>query len=219
MTRRAQTPFRFFSRLTLTTLTGVKARNLLELKQGLLDLPDDVVYAHTHRFLHQHQFLVPEPPNDFAYWTVQVLGNERVGERLAAIDTVRYGSLAALRWALVGAMERGVSSEELAEKVPAGKEFHFKGARRFSLPTGREAWDLVGFAESLRQVTISSLFLHVFEARLRPPLGVNDFSHWLENELDEKKLADDVARLDPYTQTLEGLRARIAEMAEKRLTE
>lgn len=219
MTRRAKTPFRFFSRLTLTTLTGVKARNLLELKQGLLDLPDDVVYAHTHRFLHQHQFLVPEPPNDFAYWATQVLGDERAGERLAAIDTIQYGSLAELRQALVRALEKGASQEELDEKVPPGKEFHFRGARRFSLPTGREAWTLSEFAEGLKRVTISSLYLHVFEARLRPPLGVNDFSLWLESELGEKKLAADVARLDPYTQTLEGLRARIADMAETRAAE
>jgi hypothetical protein len=68
-------------------------------------------------------------------------------------------------------------------------------------------------------VTISSLYLHVFEARLRPPLGVNDFSLWFEKELGERALAGAMDRLDPYTQTMEGLRRRIAALVEKRLEE
>jgi hypothetical protein len=116
-------------------------------------------------------------------------------------------------------MRKDVLPEELDATVPPGKEFHFKGSRRFSLPAGPEARTLTEFLEGLQKTSISSLYLHVFEARLRPPLGVNDFSHWFENELGEKKLAADVARLDPYTQTLEGLRNRIAGLVARRLEE
>jgi len=89
---------------------------------------------------------------------------------------------------------------------------------RFSVPTPHEARDLAEFRDQLKQVSISSLYLHIFEARLRPPLGVNDFSHWFETELDLPRLAKKVSSLDPYTQTLEGLRSRIVRLVEEELS-
>jgi hypothetical protein len=216
---RAKEPFRFYSRLTLTVLTGQKARNLRELLDHLRGAPDMVVYQHTHRFLQQHQHLVPEPPNDFAYWVTHTLQDEELGERLAAVDTVRFDTIGALKEALIATISRLRTDTRLRLEAPRGKEFHFMRAVRFSLPTGHEASDLREFLDCLKKVTISSLYLHVFEARLRPPLGVNDFSLWLEKELGEKALAGAVDRLDPYTQTMEGLRRRIATLVERRLEE
>ncbi len=97
MNSKARTPFRFYTRLTPTLLTGRKAATLGGLVEGLKAVPDSVVYQHTHRYLYQHQFLVPEPLNDFAYWIAHMLGNEELGERLAAVDTVRFNTLAELR--------------------------------------------------------------------------------------------------------------------------
>jgi hypothetical protein len=54
---------------------------------------------------------------------------------------------------------------------------------------------------------------------MRPPYGVNDFSRWFKEELGEAELAEDVNRLDPYTQTMEGLRNRIAGLVRTRLEE
>jgi hypothetical protein len=217
--RRAETPFRFYSRLTLTVLTGLKARNLGELLKHLRQASDMVVYQHTHRFLHQHQHLIPEPPNDFAFWVTHSLRDEELGERLAAIDTVRFASLGALRDALAATISQALDGTRLQLEVPRDKEFHFMRAVRYSLPTDIEASDLREFLTGLKRVSISSLYLHVFEARLRPPLGVNDFSLWFERELGEKDLAAAVDRLDPYTRTLEGLRSRIASLIEGRLEE
>ncbi|MBI5624302.1 MAG: hypothetical protein HY924_11015 [Elusimicrobia bacterium] len=217
--RRAKEPFRFCSRLGLTVLTGAKARSVPELLEHLRSAPEAVIYQHTHRFLAQHQHLVPEPPNDFAYWATQILADERLGERLAAVDTVRCNSIAELRKALVSAIEAHLGTGAACHDVAEGKEFHFMAAVKFSLPTPYEAYDLAGFAEGLKSVSISSLYLHVFEARLRPPLGVNDFSHWFEAELHEKALAKQVADLDPYTHTMEGLRAKILGFVESRLKE
>ncbi|MFA6317590.1 MAG: DUF5752 family protein [Elusimicrobiota bacterium] len=217
--KRAAEPFRFCSRLSLTVLTGAKARDLSEFLGHLRTVPESVIYQHTHRFLQQHQHLVPEPANDFAYWATQILGDERLGERLASIDTVRFDSLAGLRDAMVAAIEAHLETGAVCRAVPEGKEFHFMAAVKFSLPTRYEAFDLAGFAEGLRGVSISSLYLHVFEARLRPPLGINDFSYWLDHGLGEKALARKVADLDPYTHTLEGLRARILGFVESRMRE
>jgi hypothetical protein len=89
-----------------------------------------------------------------------------------------------------------------------GEEFHFMSCRTFILPTSYEAQNLKEFRDILEQVSISSIYFHIFEARLRLERGENDFSNWLE-ENGQKKLAREISRLDPYTITLEGLRKNL----------
>jgi hypothetical protein len=85
------------------------------------------------------------------------------------------------------------------------------------LPTHYLVYDLKEFAEILGKVTIDSIYFHVFEARLRLERINNDFSNWIESSLGDKKLADMLAHLDPYTQTLEGLRKSLIQMVETRI--
>lgn len=216
MLTKAKEPFRFFSRLSLPLLTGMAARNLRELLAGVQTASESVIYYHTHKFLQEHQSLVPEPPNDFAYWVHDVLQNDELGERLMALDTTGFTSLSEYRKALLDILGDGGRESGPA---PEGKEFHFMNAIRFSIPTPHLAWDLPEFVRGLRQVTISSVYLHVFEAKLRPPLGVNDFSHWFEQQLGETGLAQRMNEMDPYMQTLEGLRGKILAAAEERIKE
>jgi hypothetical protein len=77
--------------------------------------------------------------------------------------------------------------------------------------------DLREFIEVLRKISIGSLHYHVFEARLRLKRGVNDFSIWMDECLEDKDLADKLAYLDPYNFTLEGLRTAIIQIIEKRI--
>lgn len=182
-------------------------------------LPESFIYTHTHNFLRQHQHLVPEPPSDFAVWAKQGLQDPELAESLAAIDTVSYAELKELRESLLKVLEKHLKSRGPGRTVPAGQEFPFLRSIRFSLPTPYMAWDLAEFAEGLGKASPSSLYLHIFEARLRPPLGVNDFSAWLERELGEKALSRKISRLDPYSHTLDGLRRTIVRLAEQRLEE
>ena len=212
-------PFLFKSQLSLVMLTGFKARNLLELRDYLKDISELSLYYHTHHFLHQHQYLTPEPPNDFAYWVSETLQEEEMGERLAAIDTVRFSSLQDLRHAIAGSIDEYLAKKLPLREAPPGDEFYFKKSILFSLPTAYKAYDLKEFLECLKKVSTSCLYNHIFEARLRPPLGVTDFTFWLENSLSEPALAQKIQRMDPYTQTMEGLRSRLIAMIEKRLEE
>ncbi|MBI4371402.1 MAG: hypothetical protein HY552_03795 [Elusimicrobia bacterium] len=215
----AKKPFRFFTRLSLTAAAGVRAADLRELLEGIKVVPDSVLYTHTHRFIQQFQFLVPEPANDFAGWAVSALQDELAGERLSAIDTVRYGTIGELRQALTAVLEDHLKARPVPRTAPPGEEFHFQRSIRFSLPTPYEARDLREFHDLLRKVSVASLYLHVFEARLRPPLGVNDFSLWFERDLGEDELADRVAHLDPYSHTHEALKDGILRMVADRLGE
>lgn len=218
---RAQTPFRFHTRLHLSEIVGRKASNLLELVENLRTVPGSCIYHHTHRFLQQHQYLSPEPPNDFAYWVAYELGDTELGEKLASIDTVSFSSIRSLREKLISVIEEHVAKNPSSKRrfAEPGEEFYFIKSVSFVLPTNYVAYDLAEFKAMIEKITIDSIYYHVFEARLRLERGKNDFSFWLETSLGEGRIAEQISRLDPYTRTLEDLRAAIIKIIETRIGE
>jgi hypothetical protein len=213
----AREPFHFWTRLTLTKLTGRRAADLAELVEHLRAVPLSVVFQHTHHFLVQHQYLSPEPPNDFAFWVTNVLQEDELGERLAAIDTVRFDHLRELRDRIVGVIEDYLEPRQALRTAPAGEEFHFMDAVSFVIPTRHRAATLSEFAEELTRVGSASIAYHLFESRLRNGGQENDFSSWLERELGQRELAAAVRGLDPYSYTADGLRHRLVGMITQRL--
>jgi len=215
--KRASEPFRFYSRLHLKELTGLKARNLAELVKGLKEVPGSVIYYHTHHFLEEYQYLTPEPANDFALWISDAMGEEALGEKVASIDTHGFPTIGALRARIMGVIEEYLSKNHNKRTVPEGREFHFIKSISAIVPTPYVAHDLREFVEVLRKISINSLYYHIFEARLRLQKSVNDFSIWLSDCLEDKDLADKLAYLDPYNYTLENLRSTMIQLIEKRI--
>jgi len=215
--KKALEPFRFVTRLHLTELTGMKASTLEEMVAILIKVPGACIYHHTHRFLQQHQYLSPEPPNDFAYWVTDVMGEDELGEKLASIDTMQFSTIRLLREKIASTIEEYLNSNAMAKLrfARAGEEFHFIKSVSFILPTNYSAYDLKEFKDVLDKITIESVYYHVFEARLRLELGDNDFSNWIEHALGNKTIADQISRLDLYTHTLEDLRKTIIRIIER----
>ena len=199
-------PFEFRTRLTVTKLTRRMATTIAELAAHLREMPESVVFHHTHHFLVQHQELSPEPPNDFAHWVTTALQQDEVGERLASVDTVRFASLGALKARLVEILDACVATERQPRLAPEGEEFHFKDAVSVVLSTGHVAQSVPEFRLALGRVSTGSIAYHLFESRLRIKAEDNDFSRWLEGEADLPAVARAIRALDPYTYTLEGLR-------------
>lgn len=201
--------FRFMTRLNLVELLGRQGKNVQELFTGLQEIPGSSVYYHTHRFIQQHHYLSPEPPNDFSFWVTNALGHDALGERLASVDTVRFRSIGNLRAAFLEILSQALAGRRgpMCDCQP-GEEFHFMSCRTFILPTSHEARSLTEFREIIRRIGIDSIYFHVFEARLRLEREDNDFSVWFE-ELGETRLAREISRFDPYNVTLEGLRRMI----------
>jgi Family of unknown function (DUF5752) len=210
-------PFEFQSRLNLTLLTGLRARDLAQLVEHLRSAPGSVIYFHTHHFLVQHQYLSPEPPNDFAYWLSNVLLEERLGEELAAVDILRFRTIHDLRVALIRVIENYLEQRSEVRVAPPGMEFHFKRSVSFVLKTGLVARNLREFRDGLEHISLSSISFHMFDARLRLERGDNDFSSWIERTQGEKQLADALRRLDPYSHTEDGLRRAIAALVDRTL--
>lgn len=210
--------FRFYTRLHLRELTGYKAKNLKELSDHLKTLPESVIYHHTHHYLQEHQYLSPEPPNDFAYWVTTALNEVELGEKLAAINTIAYSSLHELRLKIVSAVENYLQKAKgKLREANEGQELYFIKSVSFIFATSYEASSLDEFASILEKITIDSLYFHMFEARIYGAKGNNDFSLWLEKSVGEKELAKKISQLDPYTYTMEGLRGRIIELVKSRL--
>ncbi|MBI4430759.1 MAG: hypothetical protein HY587_03490 [Candidatus Omnitrophica bacterium] len=214
---RASEPFQFFTQVHLRELTGLKARNIKELFYHIKTVPGSVIYHHTHHFLQQHQFLTPEPPNDFAYWVTEALNEVKLGERLASINICDFTSIRAIRDEIAGIIEKHPSlSKGYLKEANEGEEFHFMKSISFVFPTPYAVSTLEEFKEVLKKISIHSLYFHIFEARLRLERGTNDFSNWFES-MGEDELARKVLKLDPYTYTMEKLREKLIRLIEDRL--
>ena len=215
--KQASEPFRFYTRLHLKELTGLKATNLTELAELLRQVPESSIYYHTHNFLEEHHYLTPEPANDFSLWVNDALNDEVLSEKLASIDTFEFSNINALRSRISAVMEEHISSHTNGNVAPEGREFYFIKSISIILPTNYLAHDLREFVEILRKVTLNTIYFHTFESRIRLQRGVNDFSIWLNDCLGEHDLANTIASLDPYNYTLNNLRTTIIELIEKRI--
>lgn len=202
-------PFRFSTSLVLYESTGLRASTLPTLVKLLRVVPEACIYHHTHDFLLQHHYLTPEPSNDFAYWAAEVLGEKVLGERLAGIDILEHETVLSLRQAILSTVEGYLAQNPTSRLkfAAAGQEFFFVKSVHVVLPTRYTASTLAEFALALQEVSINSLYFHMFGARLRVGRLTNDFAIWLTEQLGLKDLGDRIFRLDPYGHTLEALRS------------
>jgi hypothetical protein len=199
------------TKLDLPLLLGRKAKDARELMAGVREVPLMSIYFDTHRFMHQHNYLSPEPPNDVAYWTANVLNDAVLGEQLASLDIVQCGSIQEIREKFLAILEEYVTAAERTIECPRGEEFHFMSCQTFVFPTSYSAASLGEFCDGLGKVSVNALYYHMFDARMRPELGVNDFSVWMRDNGYEE-LAEKIQALDPYTHTLEGQRKTIMQL-------
>lgn len=208
------TPFRFFSKLDLTILLGRKAKNIAELLDDIRRAPATSIYYHTHRFLHQHHYLSPEPPNDFAYWVTNVMNDTVLGEQLWSVDIIQYRTVEELRNKFIGVIEAYLQSTSRRYDCVPDQEFHFMSSQTFVFPTPYIAETLPDFKEALGRVSINSLYYHMFDSKLRLEKNENDFSRWC-SDLGYAELGEHLRKLDPYAHSLEGLRKRIIFLTNK----
>jgi hypothetical protein len=205
-------PFYFYSQLHLVKLLGLKAKNPVELLELIKQVPASSIYYHTHRFLQQHNYLSPEPPNDFAYWITAILGLENLGEIVASVDIIRFTTIEDLRKEFIKILTTYITKKGFIIDCEPGEEFHFMSCVTVIVPTPYVAHTIEEFVEAVAKVSIHSLYFHIFEARLRLGGSENDFSRWFR-DIGMEQLAREVSRLDPYTMTLEGLREKIIKTA------
>lgn len=212
--RWARAPFYFNSAAHLLRISRDKALNLQELLEAVRDCKDACIFQHTFQTLEEHHFIREGFSNDFSHWAFSACNEVELAERLAALDVREFTSIAALREQLVRMLEDYLRKYPRAATRMATEPFYLMAAEVVVVPTPYVARNLEEFADGLRKVSIHGIYYHFIDARLRLKLNNNDFSVWLEQELDMGQAADRLNRIDIYTSTLEGVRRSILRVVE-----
>src|SRR5260370_20763590 len=213
-TRWARTPFYFNSAAHLLRISRDKAANLQELLDAVRDCSDACIFQHTFQTLEEHHFIREGFSNDFSHWAFSAGNEVALADRLAALDVREFTSIAALRERLVHLIETYLHQNPRAATRAAMEPFYMMASELVVVPTPYVARNLEEFADGLGKVSIHSIYYHFIDARLRLKLNNNDFSLWLEQELDMGQAADRLNRIDIYTSTLEGVRRSILRVVE-----
>jgi hypothetical protein len=212
--RWARAPFYFNSAAHLLRIGRERADNLQELLDAIRSCNDACIFQHTFQTLEEHHFIREGFSNDFSHWAFSACNEVELAERLAALDVREFTSIAALRERLVHIVETYLKRNPRAASRTAMEPFYLMAADVVVVPTPYVARNLEEFADGLRKVSIHAIYYHFIDARLRIKLNNNDFSVWLEEELDLGQAADRLNRIDIYTSTLEGVRRNILRIIE-----
>lgn len=212
--RWARAPFYFNSAAHLTRIGREKASNLGELLEAVKVCPDTSIFQHTFQTLREHHFIREGFSNDFAHWAFAACNEVGLAERLSAIDIREFTSVEDLRQRLIRIITDYLEQNPRARDRAAFEPFYFCASELVVIPTPYVARNLAEFADALKQVSLHAIYYHFIDARLRLKLNNNDFSVWLENELDLGKMADRINRIDIYTQTLQEVRRAILRILE-----
>lgn len=204
-------PFRFTSCVELQEMLGRRARDEQELLEHLEDLPLESITCHTASRLLAHEVIESPYTNDFAEWAAREVRDQVLGERLGIVEPFDHANLSELRDELVLILDDHLSRISIVPRVVHGQPFDFMKSWLLPVPTDREARTLEEFATALRSVDTSVLYYHTVDARLRRGVARGDFAAWLESA-GYPALAGKVARLSPFSTSLEAIRARLVEL-------
>jgi hypothetical protein len=215
--RWARSPFYFNSAAHLLRIGREKAATLTELLEAIRTCPESSIFQHTFQTLAEHHFITGGFSNDFSHWAFASCNEVELAERLAAIDVREFTSIATLRERLIHIIESYLQKNPRAATRPAMEPFYLMASDLVVVPTPYVARNLEEFADGLHKVSIHAIYYHFIDARLRLKLNSNDFSVWLEKELDLPQAAEKVNRIVIYTLTLEEVRRGILKIIESEM--
>jgi hypothetical protein len=207
--RWARQPFYFNTAAHLLRIGRQRAYNLNELLEGVKTCPDDSIFQHTFQTLQEHHFIREGFSNDFAHWAFAACNEVGLAERLSSIDIREYISVKAVRERIVSIVDDYLKKNPRSADRAALEPFYFCASDSVVIPLPLVARNLQEFTNGIEKVSIHAIHYHFIEARLRLKLNSNDFSMWLEEELDLGKLADRINQIDIYTSTLPDVRRAI----------
>ena len=216
-TRWARKPFYFNSAAHLLRIGREKATTLNELLDGLKGCPNDSIFQHMFQTLQEHHFIREGFSNDYAHWAFAACNEVGLAERLASVDVREFTSVEDLRKRIVEIVQDYLQRNPRAADRAAMEPFYFCASDAVVVPTPFVARNLTEFRDCLNQISIHCIHYHFIEARLRLKLNSNDFSVWLESELDLGRIADQFNRIDIYTSTLQDVRRIMVRVIERAL--
>jgi hypothetical protein len=208
-------PFTFSTAAYLTRIANQSAGCVSALADGMAECSDASIFHHTFQTLGQHHFLTEGFSNDFAQWALASANRVELAEQLGALDVRDYVSLAEVRSDLRRIVVDYCGAHPAAAGQIALEPFYFCESVEVSVPLGIEAASLEDFRADLDELSHDSFYYHFIASRLRLQLRTNDFSVWFANDLGLTTLANQVNRIDIYTNTLDSARRLIAALIDR----
>ena len=213
MKKQATRPFEFVAASYLIRICEERAWTLAELAQALTKVSEASIFNHTFQSLESHHYTIFS--NDFAQWVLAACNEAVLAEELAAIDLRDFLSVEELRKVLFTTVDGYLKKNPHVADRPAFEPFHFCEAVEIVVPLEQRAFTITELAEGIKQLSIHTLHYHFISSRLRLLLRTNDFSHWIEESLDQPALAEKLNRIDFYMNTLEGVRKELVQVLER----
>lgn len=211
----ADRPFVFKACHLLLESTGIIAYDVAQLLEGLRAVPEESIYIHTYGSYLRHQFLPPPYPNDFASWAVEELRDFSLAEKLGIIDPLFFPSLKDLREAFIDIIYHHLQKLKQVPSVSVGEPFYFFSGHRHIVEIGCRAHSLREMIQHLRNVHISSIYYHTFDAMCRYRTKGGTLALWAENALNMPRLAEEIRSLPFYLFSLSSLRENLVQIFEK----
>jgi hypothetical protein len=90
-----------------------------------------------------------------------------------------------------------------------GREVFFCESGSFVFPAGLKARNLAEMLMAIKYLDNSSLYYHFFEARTRHRKKHDDLSKWISEVVKSPGIATSLGNIDPFMNTLEGIREQI----------
>lgn len=103
-------------------------------------------------------------------------------------------------------------------------EFNIMDCALIAIATGEKAQNLRELRDNIKRTHPGCLYFHFWGGMLRPnfddPEFQNDFASWTSRKLDDSKISEQLALIDPNIfSNIEDLRTEVAEIIEQRLSE
>ena len=212
--------FRFKECTLLPISTGIQARNLRELREGIEEVVPSCLYYHFWGRLLSPQFPESEYVNDFASWAKVYLHEDALSEKLSALDLNHRNDIEDIREELLDILDETLSSEYFISWKEADRTFHFTRAHLIVVEIALTADSPQTLPRAIASSSRGSVFFHFIEAKWRNREDRrDDYSKWLECFGEgTRKARDELAIFDPYLYSLSDLRERLVSILESTLT-
>lgn len=209
-------PFKFYFESGITLYTGIKCDSLSSLHDGIQKVSESSIFYHLHHSYFRKHFTTADYMNDFAKWVWVTMGEHSISEKLAMINPFLFDSIKGCRKKLLRELSEYIGGGELSPRVSRDREFYFLEIESYIHATGTEAKDLKEFKRGIERISISGLFYHLIDSRIRIGRKTNDFSQWLAMELKEKDKAWAIEQLNLFSLNLWDIRDEIISILEEK---
>jgi len=206
-------PFEIKDCALLRQMSGLPpAVNLRELRERIAACSPDVLYHHFCDTQLAPSTDYPDYRNDFAIWARRRLGDQIVAERLGMIDPYVFPSMEELRQVTLDIIDERLSEAFMVPWARPGHEFYFMQAVTVVFDTGKRVTRPDELASAISLMANGSIYFHVLEARRRNPMGVDDFSAWLQGlEGDWERYMKAIREIDVTFHTLAEVKSELVE--------